>query len=105
MSLSKTFAGRKRGSHVWTHFKHNESENNTKCIVIGAKGAACNETVATKNPTNLKNHLRTHHKEVYEEVLQKDKEMNDVKSVCKRRKVEGKQNKYSLSLFVKERLP
>ena len=52
MSLSKMFAGRKRGSNVWTYCKHNESENNTKCIVIGAKGAACKETVATKNPTN-----------------------------------------------------
>jgi cation transport regulator ChaB len=42
--------------------------------------------VATKNPTNLKNHLPNHHEDVYKELEAREKEEKDAK---KRMKTEG----------------
>jgi len=59
--LIKQFSGRKRGSCVWTYSKYDEKQDKSRCIVVSLNGSACDVLVATKNPTNLKNHLRTHH--------------------------------------------
>ena len=67
-SLIKTFSGRKRGSHVWTYFKYDEKQDKSRCIVVSSNGSTCDVLVATKNPTNLKNHLRKHHKDIYKEL-------------------------------------
>ena len=56
-SLVKQFSGRKRGSSVWTYSKFEETENKSRCLVALANGAKCDAIAATKNPTNLKNHL------------------------------------------------
>ena len=69
-SLVKQFSGRKRGSGVWQHFHFDEKVNKSRCLVTLPKGKECGVLVATKNPTNLKNHLLKHHKELYKELME-----------------------------------
>ena len=38
-----------------------------------------NLSVATKNPTNLKNHLKTHHSTQYDEIVAQEVEQADAK--------------------------
>jgi hypothetical protein len=39
----------------------------------------CNLSVATKNPTNLKNHLKMHHSTQYDEIVAQEVEQADAK--------------------------
>jgi len=69
-SLVQQFSGRKRGSSVWTHFKFEEKDNKSRCLVVLPNGTSCNALVATKNPTNLKSHLQKHHKEIFDNLIE-----------------------------------
>jgi hypothetical protein len=71
------FSGRKRGSSVWTHFKYDEQQRKSRCLIMLGNGSVCNKLVATKNPTNLKTHLANHHVVVHKELEARGKEEND----------------------------
>jgi hypothetical protein len=73
-SLVQQFSGRKRGSNVWTHFKFEEKEKMSRCLVVLPNGTSCNVLVATKNPTNLKSHLQKHHKEILDDLIERQLE-------------------------------
>jgi len=83
-NLVQLFSGRKRSSGVWTYFSYDEKQNKSKCLI-----SECSMTVATKNATNLKNHLRKHHKDAYEEIAAIDEEQQKKCSSAKRLKTEG----------------
>jgi hypothetical protein len=85
-SFVSMFSGRKRGSSVWTYFEYNEQQRKSTCLARLDSGSVCNKLVATKNPTNLKNHLANHHEDVYKELEAREKEEKDAK---KRMKTEG----------------
>ena len=80
------FSGRKRGSGVWDYFKYNEQQRKSTCLVVLNDGSVCHKLVATKNPTNLKNHLASHHEDIYKQLETKEKEGNLAK---KKMKTEG----------------
>lgn len=88
-SFSKQFAGRKRGSSVWTYFKYEEKEKKSRCIVIAPDGSVCSTMVATKNPTNLKSHLQKHHKAVYDEMIELENEQKIQLFASKQAKATG----------------
>jgi hypothetical protein len=69
-SLVQQLSGRKRGSSVWTHFKFEEKEKKSRCLVVLYNGTSCNVLVATKNPTNLKSHLQKHQKEIFDDLIE-----------------------------------
>lgn len=85
--LVRQFSGRKRGSGVWQYFSYDAQQRRSRCTVSTPTGSLCNMYVATKNPTNLKNHLQTHHKNIYDDVTGMDERE---RSACKARKVEGR---------------
>lgn len=89
-SLVKQFSGRKRSHSVWTYFKYDEKQDKSRCIVVSSKGSACDVLVATKNATNLKNHLRIHHKEIYKELEDIEKEQKEQSRSSKISKNTGK---------------
>lgn len=78
-SFQKMFGGRKRGSDVWTYFSYNEQKRKSTCIVALADGRLCNASVATKNPTNLKNHLRSHHSAQFKEITDREAQQTEAK--------------------------
>ena len=55
--------GRKRRNDVWMHFRYIEVEKKTECIVV-KEGKVCGQKILGKNTTNLKRHIRVHHKEI-----------------------------------------
>jgi len=89
-SLIQQFSGRKRASCVWRYFKYDEKQDKSRCIVVSSNGSACDVLVATKNATNLKNHLRKHHKDIYKELEDIEKEQKEQSSSSKRSKNTGK---------------
>jgi hypothetical protein len=78
-SLIKMFSGRKRGSDVWRHFTCDEQKCKSYCLIQASNGAICNMTIATKNPTNLKNHLKSHHTAEYQSLLLHEAEESEAK--------------------------
>lgn len=80
MSLVKIFSGRKRGSAVWQYFTYDDSKRRSTCIIAKDNGRQCGMLVATKNPTNLKNHLRHHHHTEYEELEKAESEKSGEKA-------------------------
>jgi len=53
--ISEMFTGRKRSSSVWTQVSYDEKQKKSGCLVL-----ECSMFVATKNLTDLKNHLMKH---------------------------------------------
>jgi len=84
-SFSEMFSGRKRSSSVWTNFSYDEKQKKSKCLV-----SDCSMFVATKNPTNLKNHLMKHHRDVYDEMLSVEQEQKTQCNASKKMKIDGK---------------
>ena len=81
------FAGRKRDSQVWKHFKYDIGVNKCKCMVLDDKtNKECGVLVAGKNPTNLKAHLARHHQQIYSEL--KDEETT-AKAAKRKREDDG----------------
>jgi hypothetical protein len=78
-SFQKMFCGRKRGSEVWKYFSYNEQKRKSTCVVALADGRLCNASVASKNPTNLKNHLKSHHAAQFEEIIDYEAEQTEAK--------------------------
>lgn len=67
MSLSKSLAGRKKDSLVWDYFEYLESKGKSICRVVNEKSSEeCNIEICGKNTTNLKRHIASFHKEVYD---------------------------------------
>jgi len=73
-SLMHLVTGRKRECTVWQHFEYLEGKKKSKCLVVDESGKMCGFEVAGKNPTNLKGHLNTRHKDVYAEVCGKEQD-------------------------------
>lgn len=75
--MFKPSSGRKHDHPVWEYFEYEKSSDKTRCQVIAppdttgsgrSKEGVCGQELVGKNTTNLKNHLRSKHKEIYEKV-------------------------------------
>jgi hypothetical protein len=94
--MFKPTCGRKQENPVWHYFDYDKSSDKSRCKVgcdsdsasdtgaaatnnaaelqpAGASGSekqrSCGQELIGKNTTNLKNHLRSKHKEIYEKVV------------------------------------
>jgi len=56
--------GQKKRNDLWAHFVYNEAEKKTQCIALDSEGKQCGHKSAGKNTTNLKRHIKTHHKAI-----------------------------------------
>lgn len=65
--------GRKRQSPFWDYFEFNSETGKSKCIVT-LNNTLCGVEIKGKNPTNLKVHLQTNHREEYKSFMAKDSE-------------------------------
>ncbi len=85
MSLACLLAGRKRESGVWNYFLYLPDKGKSRCTVV-ANGSQkeCGTEISGKNPTNLKTHLSTFHRKIFEEF----KEDDNTRKVAKKRKIE-----------------
>ncbi|KAL2085084.1 hypothetical protein ACEWY4_018404 [Coilia grayii] len=63
--------GRKRQSPIWDFFEYNSETDRSKCIVLEAGHNICGTVLKGKNPTNLKVHLRSSHRDANSEYLAK----------------------------------
>lgn len=74
--------GRPRKSQVWNYFEYDEVEKKSICQVLKASSVVsdssdiCGSKTTGKFPTNLKQHLKKFHPEVYSELLKKEEEEN-----------------------------
>ena len=75
-NLQRLLAGRKRESSVWQYFNFAADVGKSRCIVMKG-GKKCGVLIAGKNPTNLKKHLESFHRDIADEV---DKQDTDTKS-------------------------
>jgi len=73
-SLIHMFCGRKRASDVWKYFLYDEQKRRSVCQIELSNRKTCSVSVATKNPTNLKNHLKNHHRAEYEDLMSREAE-------------------------------
>ena len=65
-------AGRRRQSPIWDFFDYDSEGDASKCLVENKEGKVCGTKLKGKNPTNLKSHLRSTHKEAYSSFLSKE---------------------------------
>jgi hypothetical protein len=73
--MFKPGSGRKVECEVWKYFKYDKSTDRSKCEVLvkigsTADGASdssemCGQWLTGKNATNLRNHLKSKHKEIH----------------------------------------
>uniref|UniRef100_A0A3P9J2Q6 DUF659 domain-containing protein n=1 Tax=Oryzias latipes TaxID=8090 RepID=A0A3P9J2Q6_ORYLA len=63
--------GRKRESPIWDFLEYNSVENKSKCLVVEAGDKICGTLLKGKNPTNLKVHLKSAHKNANQQFLDK----------------------------------
>ncbi len=63
--MQRLLCGRKQESEVWKYFKYDSLTDRSVCIVDTEK---CGRKMVGKNPTNLKGHLKTSHKEAFQAV-------------------------------------
>ena len=80
--MFKPSSGRKTESGVWTHFIYDANLDQSKCIVrlpgsSGGDDGACGSILVGKNCTNLKNHLRSKHKKLFDELLSNEIKLQD----------------------------
>lgn len=78
-SFQKMFGGRKRGSNVWKYFQYDAQKRKSTCIVPNKDQQLCSVSVATKNPTNLKNHLKCRHLSQYTDLIAQETEESEAK--------------------------
>ncbi|ESO02369.1 hypothetical protein HELRODRAFT_161629 [Helobdella robusta] len=71
--------GRKRASSVWDYFTYDDKLNKSKCSALNSKDETCVFSLAGKNPSNLKTHLRSRHPASYA-VVEKCKTDNNGKT-------------------------
>ncbi|XP_065895985.1 E3 SUMO-protein ligase ZBED1-like [Dysidea avara] len=81
--------GRPKTSPVWDYFSYDESAKKSKCEVITnvVTKTKCAKTFSGKFSTNLKLHLKSSHREAYDEVIKKEKqnkEKENEKKSCTR---------------------
>jgi hypothetical protein len=89
-SLMQSLTGRKRDSNVWRYFQYLDDKKKSKCLITDVKAKPCGFEVAGKNPTNLKMHLHSHHRELYAQFC--DKEDERKKAVKRQREEEDASN-------------
>lgn len=63
--------GRKWQSPIWDFFEYDSETDRSKCIVLEAGHKICGTVLRGKNPTNLKVHLRSSHRDANSEYLAK----------------------------------
>ena len=63
---------------VWQYFEHDNGRNKTKCKVVKS-GKLCGQELTDKNTTNLKNHLRSHHKEEHAAMMAEEQRLSKPK--------------------------
>ena len=70
--------GRKQDSPVWEYFLYISVANMSECLCKNSvTGDHCNKSIKGKNPTNLRTHLASHHKEIYSAVVEKEKQKHN----------------------------
>ena len=62
----------RRKSQVWQYFEFDADEKKSSCTVKTDNQQICGKQIPGKFPTNLKNHLRIAHPEVYAALLEKE---------------------------------
>jgi len=62
--MFKPSSGRKKESPVWSHFEYDGSLDKSRCLITIAE-KPCGQFLLGKNTTNLRNHLKSKHKEVF----------------------------------------
>ncbi|XP_065896068.1 E3 SUMO-protein ligase ZBED1-like [Dysidea avara] len=85
----RAVTGRPKTSPVWDYFSYDESAKKSKCEVITnvVTKTKCEKTFSGKFSTNLKLHLKSSHREAYDEVIKKEKqnkEKENEKKSCTR---------------------
>ena len=75
--------GRPKSSGVWQYYKYSLDNNNSECTVIVAN-QACGKKIAGRNPTNLKVHLASYHKDIFTELKHKEEGLkaSRIRSFC-----------------------
>lgn len=71
--MAKVAAGRKRHSPIWDYFEYDPLIDKSKCIVMRTDGNICGMQLKGKNPTNLKVHLRSSHRDAHEKFTAREK--------------------------------
>ena len=68
--MFKSNSGRKFESCIWKYFTYDAATDKSKCILksqCGDNDRACGQVLVGKNATNLKYHLKSHHKTEHDE--------------------------------------
>ena len=74
MSSFKVTSGRKKESVVWDYFAYDAVLDKSTCNVIVDEdsGRKCGWNIAGKNSTNVKVHLKTAHRRIFDDVAKRD---------------------------------
>lgn len=70
-SVIKNGCGRRLESDVWSHFKFDPVSQRSKCLVVSDE-KPCDKYIAGKNTTNLKNHLQSQHRQIFDSCQKQD---------------------------------
>ena len=90
--------GRPTRSLVWDYFKYDPVVDKSVCQVEKSNtDSICGKSVAGKNPTNLKQHLRAAHPQVMNDILRKEEDMKKVKAEKEKMKSEESLKHYQQS--------
>ena len=75
--MFKVNCGRKFESCIWKYFTYDAATDKSKCVILmktGYTDTACGQVLVGKNATNLKYHLKSHHKTEHNEFESLEKE-------------------------------
>ena len=85
-------------SLVWDYFKYDPVVDKSACQVEKSNtDSICGKSVAGRNPTNLKQHLRAAHPQVMNDILRKEEDMKKVKAEKEKMKSEESLKHYQQS--------
>ena len=73
-ALVKVGVGRKRQSPIWDYFEYDSVSDKSKCLVVDDDDTPCPVSLKGKNPTNLKVHLKSAHREAHNAYLDRLKD-------------------------------
>jgi hypothetical protein len=82
--MFKPGSGRKVECEVWKYFHYDKASDRSQCeieIRIGDKdnSEACGQRLTGKNATNLRNHIKSKHKEIHAALLSSEKQQRPEK--------------------------
>lgn len=82
--MFKVKSGRKKDSPVWTYFEYEPSSDKSRCIVKVGE-SICGLLLVGKNTTNLRSHIQSKHKDVYNEIIAEEKKEKQSKETAEQR--------------------